>query len=198
MREKGLVTLTLAPLYFLLSLLVYACLGITVEPRYLLYWVARFKTSKARLSNLIAWKKFKSWPPINYKVQPQANLRCSTDQIRHLANHDESDIPTKSCPICISCTHWMLMGSAYTPSIRFAASPRTAPLRPLTILCRSKRARSQSQHIRPGSVQTTSTLVGPISPSVILERGEADRRDCAGHRVTLKKRYGLLLTQKSE
>ena len=131
-------------------------------------------------------------------MQPQARTSLFYNQIRHLANHDESDHLTKSCPLCISCTHWMLTGSACTLSIRFAASHRTAPLRSLTIFCRSKRARSQSQHIQPGSVQTTSTPVGPISPSVFLETGEADRRDCAGHRVTLKKRYGLLLTQNSE
>ena len=131
-------------------------------------------------------------------MQTASQTSLSYNQIRHLANHDESDKFTKSYPICISCTHWMLMGSACTLLIRFAASPRTAPLRSLTIFCRSKRARSQSQHIQPGSVQTTSTPVGLISPSEIMETGEADRRDCAGHRVTLKKRYGLLLTQNSE
>ena len=120
------------------------------------------------------------------------------NQNTHLANHDERDTLIRAYPICISCTHWMLMGSVYTLSIRFAASPRSAPLPSLTIFCRSKRARSQSQHIQPGSAQTTSTPVGPISPSPLLESGEADRRDCAGHRVTLKKRYGLLLTQNSE
>ncbi len=43
----------------------------------------------------------------------------------------------------------------------------------------------------------TSTRVRPTSPPSIHETREADREGFAGHRVTLKKRYGLLLTQNS-
>ena len=34
--------------------------------------------------------------------------------------------------------------------------------------------------------------------SAIARTGKSDRSDLVGHRVTLKKRYGLLLTQNSE
>lgn len=128
---------------------------------------------------------------------------ASETLLRNLkTTNDKSRQSTTSCPRCISCTHWMLMESGYTLSTRFAASCRQRtpclPLLTLALCCRSKRARSQSQHIQPDSVPTTNTRVRLPCLSAIRTRGKADGGHHTGHRVTLKKRYGLLLTQNSE
>ena len=110
-----------------------------------------------------------------------------------------SSEPTTSCPRCISCTHWMLMESACTHSTKFVIYHPTALSLSLTLPLFGQ--------VQAGEV-TKSAHPARFSPDDKYSRkaillpamgklSKANRDGLTGHRVTLKKRYGLLLTQNS-
>ena len=140
--------------------------------------------------------------PYKRKLQPKYHHPTTTVTSTRVAN------PQPLASRCISCSHWMPMASGSTLSTRFAES-RLIPL----IYLRSSTDTFASPQVQAGEV-TKSAHPARFSPddkyssmaSLPLlfaswrlgEAGQADGKHVTGHRVTLKKRYGLLLTQNSE